>query len=71
MLDTIFRDCRKMVDPVWEHGQKYKSGFICKYCRETKSGGGATRFREHLAQWGHDVKDCPSVPQEVKTFFVE
>ncbi|WVZ48857.1 hypothetical protein U9M48_000257 [Paspalum notatum var. saurae] len=60
-----------MVDPVWEHGQKYKGGFICKYCRETKSGGGATRFKEHLAHRGHDVKDCPLVPKEVKTFFIE
>ncbi|WVZ68116.1 hypothetical protein U9M48_017097 [Paspalum notatum var. saurae] len=60
-----------MVDSVWEHGQKYKGGFIYKYCRETKSGGGATRFKKHLAQRGHDVKDRPSVPPEVKTFFIE
>ncbi|KAJ1259661.1 hypothetical protein BS78_10G173100 [Paspalum vaginatum] len=60
-----------MVDPVWEHGQKYKGGFVCKYCREQKSGGGATRFKEHLAHRGHDVRDCPSVPPEVKSFFIQ
>ncbi|WVZ78970.1 hypothetical protein U9M48_026605 [Paspalum notatum var. saurae] len=58
-----------MVDPVWEHGEKYKGGFRCKYCKEPKSGGGATRFKEHLAQRGHDLTDRPSVPPEVKTFF--
>ncbi|WVZ97014.1 hypothetical protein U9M48_042581, partial [Paspalum notatum var. saurae] len=60
-----------MVDPVWEHGQKYKSGFVCKYCRQQRSGGGATRFKEHLAHRGNDAKDCPSVPAEVKKFFIE
>ncbi|WVZ54485.1 hypothetical protein U9M48_005272, partial [Paspalum notatum var. saurae] len=60
-----------MVDPVWEHGQKYKSGFVCKYCRQQRSGGGATRFKEHLAHQGNDAKDCPSVPAEVKKFFIE
>ncbi|KAJ1270708.1 hypothetical protein BS78_06G072600 [Paspalum vaginatum] len=60
-----------MVDPVWDHGQKYKGGFVCKYCREQKSGGGATRFKEHLAHRGHDVRDCPSVPPEVKSFFIQ
>ena len=49
-------------DPVWEHGEKIGSGWKCKYCREPKAGGGATRL-------GNDVKDCPSVPKEVKAFF--
>jgi len=35
----------------------------------TKGGGGTTRFKEHLAQRGKDVRECPSVPLEVKTFF--
>ena len=56
---------------MWEHGHKVKGGFRCKYCREEKSGGGATRPKEHLAHRGSDVKDCPSVPLEVKTFFIE
>ena len=60
-----------MPDLVWEHGQKIRGGFKCKYCREEKSGGGATRFKEHLAHRGKDVKDCPSVPAEVKAFFSE
>jgi len=37
--------------------------------REPKAGGGATRLKEHLAHRGNDVKDCPSVPKEVKAFF--
>ena len=60
-----------MPDVVWEHGQKVGGGFKCKYCREEKGGGGATRFKEHLAHRGKDVKDCPSVPTEVKEFFRE
>ena len=60
-----------MPDVVWEHGQKVGGGFKCKYCREEKGGGGATRFKEHLAHRGKDVKDCPSVPTEVKQFFSE
>ena len=50
---------------------KGRGGFKCKYCREEKGGGGATRFKEHLAHRGKDVKDCPSVPTEVKEFFRE
>jgi len=56
-------------DQVWEHGEKIGSGWKCKYCREAKAGGGATRLKEHLAHRGNDVKDCPSVPKEVKAFF--
>ena len=59
-----------MVDPVWEHGEKRGSGFKCKYCGTSKSGGGATRFKDHLAHRGHDVIDCPSVPPVVKNFFI-
>ncbi|KAJ1285541.1 hypothetical protein BS78_03G287300 [Paspalum vaginatum] len=45
-----FHDCRTMpTDLVWEHGQKLGGGFKCKYCKWEKSGGGATRFKEHLA----------------------
>jgi len=60
-----------MPDLVWEHGKKIRGGFKCKYCREEKSGRGATRFKERLAHRGKDVKDCPSVPAEVKAFFSE
>jgi hypothetical protein len=30
---------------VWEHGEKIGFGFRCKYCHETKNGGGATRLK--------------------------
>ncbi|XP_039786196.1 uncharacterized protein LOC120652440 [Panicum virgatum] len=59
-----------MVDPVWEHGETRGAGFKCKYCGTSKSGGGATRFKDHLAHRGHDVIDCPSVPPAVKNFFI-
>ena len=36
-------------DRVWLYGEKVGAGFKCKYCRETKSGGGGTRLKEHLA----------------------
>lgn len=36
-----------------------------------KSGGGATRFKQHLAHRGSDVADCPSVPPDVKAYFIE
>jgi hypothetical protein len=29
-------------DRVWMHGEKVGAAFKCKYCRETKSGGGDT-----------------------------
>ena len=60
-----------MADIVWQHGRKVKGGFKCNYCGREKSGGGATRFKQHLAHRGEDVKDCPSVPTEVKEFFRE
>ncbi|WVZ81716.1 hypothetical protein U9M48_029060 [Paspalum notatum var. saurae] len=62
---------RTMVDPMWEHGHMVKGGFRCKYCWEKKSGGGATRFKEHLVHRGSNMKDCPSVPPDVKAFFIE
>lgn len=33
-----------------------------------KSGGDATRLKEHLAHQGKDVKNCPFVPPEINTF---
>jgi hypothetical protein len=38
-----------MLDLVWEHGEKVGTCFKCKYFRETKSGGGGTRLKEHIA----------------------
>jgi hypothetical protein len=56
-------------DRVWLHGEKVGAGFKCKYCRETKSGGGGTRLKEHLTHRGKNVKKCPSVPPDIKTYF--
>jgi hypothetical protein len=56
-----------MSDVVWEHGEKIIS-FRCKYYHEVKSGGDATRLKEHLAHQGKDVKNCPFVPPEINTF---
>jgi hypothetical protein len=44
-------------------------GFRCKYCYEAKSGGDATSLKEHLAHREKDVKNSPSVPHDVKTYF--
>ena len=60
-----------MADIVWQHGRKVKGGFKCNYCGREKSGGGATRFKQHLAHRGCDVADCPSVPPDVKAYFIE
>ncbi|KAJ1262394.1 hypothetical protein BS78_09G104400 [Paspalum vaginatum] len=60
-----------MPDIVWEHGRKVKGGFKYMYCSEEKSGGRATRFKEHLAHRGTDAKDRPSVPPDIKKFFIE
>ncbi|WVZ56665.1 hypothetical protein U9M48_007159 [Paspalum notatum var. saurae] len=46
-------------------------GEVQEWVRMQRSGGGATRFKEHLAHRGNDAKDCPSVPAEVKKFFIE
>jgi hypothetical protein len=43
--------------------------FRCKYCYEAKSGGDATSLKEHLAHREKDVKNSPSVPHDVKTYF--
>ncbi|PWZ44710.1 hypothetical protein Zm00014a_021525 [Zea mays] len=56
-------------DRVWLHGEKVGAGFKCKYCRETKSGGGGTRLKEHLAHRGKNVKKCPYVPPDIKAYF--
>jgi hypothetical protein len=63
------RDRERDRDRVWLHGEKVGTGFKCKYCRETKSGGGGTRLKEHLAHRGKNVKKCPSVPPDIKAYF--
>ncbi|CAM0879667.1 unnamed protein product [Alopecurus aequalis] len=51
---------------VWNHGPKVGTGFECRYCRLNSKGGGATRFREHLAGITGDVRECPNVPSNVR-----
>lgn len=58
-----------MSDLVWEHGEKSGSSFRSKYCHEGKSGGGSTRFKEHLAHQGKGVKNYPFVTPEIKKLF--
>ena len=57
------------MDVVWEHGDNKHPGFWCKYCRKEKKGGGATRFKEHLAGRGRQVVHCDHVPVEVCDYF--
>src|SRR6266542_1073463 len=57
------------MDVVWEHGENKHPEFWCKYCRKEKKGGGATRFKEHLAGRGHEVVHCDHVPVEVRDYF--
>jgi hypothetical protein len=45
------------------------SGSRCKHCREAKSDGSVTCLKNYLAHRGKDVKNCPSVPLEVKSLF--
>jgi hypothetical protein len=54
-------------DRIWFHGEKVDAGFKCKYCRETKSGGGGTRLKEHLTHRGKNVKNYPFIPPDIKT----
>ncbi|XP_037441083.1 uncharacterized protein LOC119309111 [Triticum dicoccoides] len=50
---------------VWNHGPKHGGGFHCRYCNMKNSGGGATRFKEHLGKIVGEVKECPNVPRNV------
>jgi hypothetical protein len=63
------RDRQRERDRVSLHGEKVGAGFKCKYYRETKSGGGGTRLKEHLTHRGNNVKKCPSVPIDIKAYF--
>jgi hypothetical protein len=56
-------------DAVWEHGYNSYPGFTCNYYGCTKKGGGATRFKQHLAACGSIVKHCGSVPPDVQDYF--
>jgi hypothetical protein len=59
----------QIIDEVWQHGQNAGASFTCNYCGCTKRGGGATRFKQHLAACGFNVKYCGSVPPDVQDYF--
>jgi hypothetical protein len=59
----------KITDEVWQHGQNVGAGFICNYYGCIKRGGGATRFKQHLATHGSKVKHCGSVPLDFQDYF--
>jgi hypothetical protein len=56
-------------DEILEHGENIYPGFICKYCKCSKKGGGVTSFKQHLANRGNNVKHCSFVPSDVHDYF--
>ena len=56
-------------DVVWEHGENLYPRWRCNYCRTQKGGGGATRFKQHLAGRGAEMVYCRNVPPDVREFF--
>ncbi|TVU12808.1 hypothetical protein EJB05_46468, partial [Eragrostis curvula] len=56
-------------DTVWEHGEPRGAGFLCKYCKLERKGGGATRLKEHLAGRGSNVVHCMFVPKDVCDYY--
>jgi hypothetical protein len=56
-------------DPVWEHGDNLAPGWRCNYCGMQKSGGGPTRFKQHLAARESSVLLCSRVPPPVREYF--
>jgi hypothetical protein len=60
---------RSQLDEVREHRENIYPGFVCKYCKCSKKGGGATRFKQYLAGWGNNVKHCSCVPPDVRDYF--
>jgi hypothetical protein len=59
----------QITDEVWQHGHNAGAFFTCNYCRCRKRGGRATRFKQHLATRGSNVKHCGSVPPNVWDYF--
>jgi hypothetical protein len=56
-------------DPVWEHGDNIYPRFKCKYCKKQWKGGGATRFKQHLASRGGNVQGCRNIPPDTVDYF--
>ncbi|GJN01532.1 hypothetical protein PR202_ga18806 [Eleusine coracana subsp. coracana] len=40
------------------------------YCKCSKKGGGATRFKQHLARHGGNVVSCDRVPPDVRAYYL-
>jgi hypothetical protein len=47
-----------MSNIVWEHGEKVGTSFECKFYGETKSGGGGTHLKKHLAHTSASIPDA-------------
>ncbi|KAG8071449.1 hypothetical protein GUJ93_ZPchr0006g45537 [Zizania palustris] len=63
---------KNSIEYIWSHGEKYKvNGFSCYYCPTSIAGGGATRFRQHLAGVSGNVVPCENVPLNVKTLMID
>jgi hypothetical protein len=60
---------RSQANKVCEHEENIYPGFVCKYCKCSKKGGGATRFKQHLVGQGNNVKHCSCVPPNVRDYF--
>jgi hypothetical protein len=60
---------RSHTDEIWDYGENIYPGFVCKYCKCSKKGGGATRFKQHLVDQGNNVKHCSCVPPNVRDYF--
>jgi hypothetical protein len=57
-------------DEVWEHGENLFLGFKCRYCLKEFQGGGATRFKEHLAGKSGNISRCTKCPPDIQNYFV-
>jgi hypothetical protein len=56
------------IDPVWQHRDNIYPGFKCKYYKKME-GGGAIRFKQHLASCGRNVQGCRIVPPDTVDYF--
>ncbi|TVT99962.1 hypothetical protein EJB05_54632, partial [Eragrostis curvula] len=56
----------RSLEYIWSHGDPVGTGFKCNYCNKQIKGGGATRFREHLAGIPGRVTECTKVPKDVR-----
>ncbi|GJM84990.1 hypothetical protein PR202_ga00713 [Eleusine coracana subsp. coracana] len=61
---------RNQSDDVWEHGVNTYPGFIYKYCKCSKKGGDATRFKQHLAGRGGNMVSYDRVPPDVRAYYL-